>query len=200
MNTISIKKLTILGIFALVLFDLNSKSIIGQTVKDPLSSEIVVNKIHEGGLSKIRSRTMYVFLPESLFSSQYLSDEIQRIAGESCDPYELSIFLYSDKESLKKRINFDKREFYVDFPDNEQGRRDSEEYHRKNLPDPKQYLSAEYTRYGDYEYLYLRLSKHSIEENQYIIRSPSIKNLSPNVCKSASDRIRGEERHDLDHQ
>src|SRR5688500_6132206 len=123
----------------------------GIKVDVPKTVEIVENWVHAGGESGIRSRYIFIYLPEEDFSLNAIMAIFRTTEAQSCAPYILAISIYTDKAALAKKIRYEKQSSTIDFTNDEAGRKAAEKYYEKVLPPRSGYLRAEYQRYGDYE-------------------------------------------------
>lgn len=130
---------------------------------DKTNFEVFSNRIDSGGRSGIRSRDVYVFIEESKFSYQVLKRVIDELRFEYCNPFDLKITVYSDKEMLKKLANVERQPLTIDFSDNPGGREASGKLYKDAYPRPTGYFRADYFRYGAFEYLRYSPEKGSLE-------------------------------------
>ena len=149
----------------------------------PKELEVVENWIHDGGQSGMKSRFIFIYLPESSFSEKNLSMIFDKYQKDYCDPYILSIDAYSDRAMLDKKRKWEKSAIFVDFKDDAAGQKAATEFYGRVLPAPSGYYQAEYNRYGDYELFDFTRTKDSPEQTRIMIRDPSAVQTAPNVCK-----------------
>jgi len=146
--------------------------------------ELLENWVSSGGQSGIEDRQIFIFIPERLFSPERVASLFDQYQREFCDPYILMIFVFTDRNALKKQFAYEtKTTVFVDFADTEAGRKASIEYYSKLLPPQTGYFRAEYSRYGDYEQYSYMTAKDSPLTTRVMLRSPNIKSSQPNVCK-----------------
>lgn len=146
--------------------------------------ELLENWVSSGGQSGIEDRQIFIFIPERLFSPERVASLFDQYQREFCDPYILMIFVFTDRNALKKQFAYEtKTTVFVDFANTEEGRKASIEYYSKLLPPQTGYFRAEYSRYGDYEQYSYMTAKDSPLTTRVMLRSPNIKSSQPNVCK-----------------
>lgn len=139
----------------------------------PTSLEIIDNWTHTFGESNIRSRFIFLYLPERDFTVSNLELILGRYRAEFCDPYILQMDIYSDKASLEKKIKWEKRSYAIDFKDDTVGRRAASEYYARVLPSGKGYFWAEYSRYSSFEFFDYNKSKNNPEPTRVMLDSDS---------------------------
>lgn len=113
--------------------------------------EVVANIVKDLGRSGLRERNIYLYLPEEEFSSENLIAIFDKFGSDFCSPYSLHILIFTSRDSLKRRIEVDSSDLFVDFENSEKGRQAAHQYYGKASPLLNSFLFAEYFRNGDYE-------------------------------------------------
>lgn len=110
--------------------------------------KIFVNRVRILGQSDIKFRDIYIVLNDDAFNKRSLERIFGAIQAKYSDPYGLMIIAYNDLEILKQRIQSDSAQTFIDFVDNESGKKAASEFY----PDPSGYFRAYYYRNKNYHY------------------------------------------------
>lgn len=164
-------------------------SIYGQNSNDSIEKnnggiKVVLNKVHDGGKSGIKSRHIFILMNEQDFSLNNLTNLFKECKNLYTEPYILTVTVYSDKEMLEKLINFEKQPVTIEFADNEKGREASKKFYERSYPLPQGYFRAEYNRYGKFEFF-----DYSPEKEQPEMIRISLKD---SINKNAPAQLKGD--------
>jgi hypothetical protein len=134
--------------------------IIGINAQVPESLILVENKVTKGPLRD--RRHIFFLLPEPEMSFESIKGIFDANRKKFCEPYDLEITIFSDREQLQKAINFEiiSVSYSIEFRDDDAGREASRKYYEKVYPSSSGYLRAEYNRFGTYEFYEYGLIKN----------------------------------------
>jgi len=153
--------------------------------------EIVANNITVAGKSDLRQRDVFVLLLEDGVSKESFARLFSWIESKNCDPYNLNIIAYNDKAMLEKHIQYKKTPIFIDFVNDEDGRKAANAYHQKIYPAPSGYLRGIYFRYATFEYFDFSPDKDQIAMERVNLRSeqPLMVDRRPmsSACKLTDD-------------
>ncbi len=125
----------------------------GTLGQDSADFEVVFNRVHDGGPSKIASRHIYVYGQEANFEVDLLIEESKRLAAEYPDPYLLRISIFTSRDDLKRSRHFNERPVFIEFNDTLAGRKAAVEFEERIGPRSKGFYRAEYYRNKAFEIL-----------------------------------------------
>lgn len=126
--------------------------------------EIVANMANK----MIRSRSIYVYLGDADFSEESVSLIFKQMDKQFCEPFDLSITVFSDRKMLEWLMNAKANIVDLDFS-TPQAQMQSYKYLAKIYPPSTGYLRAEYVRNKSGEYFDISPSTDSTVMRRIVI-------------------------------
>ena len=149
--------------------------------------EIVSNKANP----KAKVRNIFVYLGKEEFNLSSVSQVIQKIGNEFCDPYILYIAVFSNREMIDWQLKGIELGF-KDFARTPETQKAEAEYYAKIFPPPTGYLRAVYGRNPGFEYINISPSADSDRYDLYlpVDQNPKVMGVGFAPLKKSACRLK----------
>jgi hypothetical protein len=101
---------------------------------------------HKHRQERPKDRKLFLYVEAKDFVPENIRAVSESLAKQYADPESLTITIFSDKEQLKRAINFDSFNFVIDFTDTPAGEKAADDFYSKYAPLPTGYFRARYVR------------------------------------------------------